>query len=483
MRRLGRWGRNALIAAVALLAAIAGLRGLQVSGGPGLAPWHVLAPPEPDAAALDAMDWPAWLAAEQRAFAAAKAEVTARLPPEHRVAANRYFADSPVHPARFAVDWNRSFVLEPAGPAAGAAVFLHGLTDAPYSLRHLAEAYRARGFVAIGMRMPGHGTVPGGLARATAEQWRAATRLAMREAARRAGGGPVHLVGYSNGGALAMRHGLDAIENPTLPRAERIVLISPMIGVTAFARFSGLAALPALLPRFAAAAWLDILPEFNPFKYNSFPVQAGRQSWVLSSGLQADLRRLGAAGRLSGLPPVLTFQSVADATVSAAAVLEALYAVLPAGGHEIVLFDVNRNAKLGPLLQPGAFALADRLLAPPPRPYAATLVTNAAPGSDAVIARRTEAGAREASEQALGLAWPRTLYSLSHLALGFPLHDGLYGLEPDPADEFGVQLGAVAPRGERGLLVTSLDSLLRVTSNPFFPYLLDRVVAPLPPPR
>jgi alpha-beta hydrolase superfamily lysophospholipase len=483
VRRFGRWGRNALLALAALLAVIAVLRAAQVSGGPELAPWHLVAPPDPDVAALDRMDWPAWLAAEQRAFAAVAAEVTARLAPEHRVPANRFFEGSPLHPARFAQDWNRSFVLEPNGPPAGAAVFLHGLTDAPYSLRHLAEAYRARGFVAIGMRMPGHGTVPAGLTRATAAEWAAATRLAMREAARRAAGGPVHLVGYSNGGALAMRHALDALENPSLPRAERIVLVSPMIGVTAFARFAGLAALPAFLPRFAAAAWLDVLPEFNPFKYNSFPANAARQSWLLSSALQADLRRLAAAGRLAALPPVLTFQSVADATVSAPAVLDALYAVLPPGGHEIVLFDINHRARLGPLLRADAFTLAERLLPPGPRSYAATLVTNAAPDSDQAVARRSEAGTQAVTERALGLAWPRSLHSLSHLALGFPVTDGLYGLEPDPADAFGVELGAVAPRGERGLLVTSLDSLLRVTSNPFFPYLLERVVAPLPPPR
>ena len=56
-----------------------------------------------------------------------------------------------------------------------------------FSLRHLAEAYRAHGFVAIGIRMPGHGTVPAGLTAAVWEDWMAATRLAMREARRRAG--------------------------------------------------------------------------------------------------------------------------------------------------------------------------------------------------------------------------------------------------------------------------------------------------------
>ena len=47
--------------------------------------------------------------------------------------------------------------------------------------------------------------------------------------------------------------------NPKLPRADRLVLFTPMIGITRFARFAGLAGLPAVLPPFANAAWLSNL--------------------------------------------------------------------------------------------------------------------------------------------------------------------------------------------------------------------------------
>ena len=33
----------------------------------------------------------------------------------------------------------------------------------------------------------------------------------------------------------------------------------------------------------------------------------------------------------------------------------------------------------------------------------------------------------------------------------------------------------MAARGERGALIVSLDSLLRMSSNPFFPYLIERI--------
>ena len=57
------------------------------------------------------------------------------------------------------------------------------------------------------------------------------------------------------------------------------------------------------------------------------------------------------------------------------------------------------------------------------------------------------------------------------------MNDALYGLTPDPAENFGINLGALAPRGERNVLVASLDALLRVASNPFFPYMLGRIEA------
>jgi alpha-beta hydrolase superfamily lysophospholipase len=236
-------------------------------------------------------------------------------------------------------------------------VFLHGLTDSPYSLRHIARSYRAHGYVSVAIRLPGHGTVPSGLSDVEWEDWLAATRLAVREARRRIGPTrPLHLVGFSNGGALAMKYALDALEDPQLTRPDRLVLISPMIGITAFARFAGLAGLPAFLPHFAKAAWLSILPEFNPFKYNSFPVNGARQSWQLTRVLQQEIQRQAQSGQLAEAPPILTFQSVIDFTVSTRAIVSSLYAHLPANGSELVLFDLNRDAKLGALLRSAAAA-------------------------------------------------------------------------------------------------------------------------------
>ncbi len=458
------------------------IRAYDSQRGQPLEPWHTYVPEELHGKELDRSDWTAYLNAEETIFDRVRTEVTQKLPADERVPVNRYFDGSPIYPGRFAQDWNRSYVLEPDVAPRGAVVFLHGLTDSPYSLRHIARRFRDYGFVAVAPRLPGHGTVPAGLTDIDWEDWLAATRLAVREAQRRIGPTqPLHLVGFSNGGALAMMYALDALEDTRLRRPDQITLISPMIGITAFARFAGLAGLPALFPPFAKAAWLSVLPEFNPFKYNSFPVNGARQSHLLTTALQRRIAAGAADGRLAGLPPILTFQSVMDFTVSTRAIVTSLYVHLPENGSELVLFDVNRNTKFGLLLSSASDTMLNRILPDPPRRFRTTIITNKDPDRPDVVERTVEAGTEAEQVRELGLAYPFDVYSLSHVALPFPVTDSLYGLQPEPTEDFGIQLGSVAARGERGALIVSMDSLLRMSSNPFFPYLMQRIEEGLKP--
>ena len=477
VRVLLRWMRRLVLAAVLVVSTIVLVRAWDSLRGPPLEPWHTVVPHELDASQLDRTDWAGYLDNEAAAFRTMATDVVAKVPPEQQLPGNRYFAGSPLHPQGFAKDWNRSFVLQPDGTPRGAVVLLHGLTDSPYSLRHVAQLYRDQGFVALAIRLPGHGTVPAGLTAVTWEDWSAATRLAVREAVRRAGPGTrLHVVGYSNGGALATKYALEALDDPALPRPDQIVLLSPMVGVTSFARFAGLAGLPAFFPAFAKSAWLSVLPEFNPFKYNSFPVNAARQSHRLTQALQQAVRTRARNGVIDGLAPVLTFQSIVDATVSTAAIVTQLYAQLPANGSEIVIFDVNRTMKLSPLLRESARNLVARIVPSAPAAFRASVVTNR-PDSDEVVARITGPAGTPPREEPLGLTYPRDVYSLSHVALPFPVSDGLYGTQPDPQDDFGIRLGTIAARGETGVLVVDAGTLMRMMSNPFYPYLAARITA------
>jgi alpha-beta hydrolase superfamily lysophospholipase len=248
-----------------------------------------------------------------------------------------------------------------------------------------------------------------------------------------------------------------------------------MVGITVFARYAGLAGLPAFFPAFARAAWLDVLPEFNPFKYNSFPVNGARQAYQVTQALQDQINRATVDGSISALPPIHTFQSVADFTVSTRAIVTNLYARLPRNGSELTLFDLNRAVKLGPLIDRSAGTIVDRILPPAPRAFRTTLITNADPSSLEAAERSVESDGTTEKVMALDLAFPLTAFSLSHVALPFPVTDPLYGSQPDQNEGFGINLGALTPRGERGVLVVPLDALVRISSNPFYPYVERRV--------
>ncbi|MDU7371421.1 MAG: alpha/beta fold hydrolase [Klebsiella michiganensis] len=415
--------------------------------GPALHRWHTWTANEMSASEIDRATFAEYQTREAAIFRDMKSSITDTLSDDEKTAINRFYAQSLVYPDKFHPDWNRSFILLPQGKPRGAAVLLHGLTDSPYSVHYLAQRYQQQGFVAVAPRLPGHGTAPGALTAVDREEWIATTRLAVREATRLAGDdAPLHVVGYSNGGALALKYALDSLEDKSLRRPQQVILLSPMIGVTAFARFAGLAGLPSVFPAFARAAWLNVVPEFNPYKYNSFPVKAARQSWLLSQALQQQIVQEAQRQRLSELAPVLTFQSVMDSTVSTRAVVDSLYRYLP-----------------------------DTLLPPAPRPYGTTVITNAAPDTYETVARTTLAGMRSETVTPLNIAWPQDMYSLSHVAVPFPLTDSLYGREPAEKNRYGISIGTISLRGETSTLSVGLDTLMRVTSNPFFPWMMARI--------
>jgi hypothetical protein len=166
-----------------------------------------------------------------------------------------------------------------------------------------------------------------------------------------------------------------------------------------------------------------------------------------------------------------------DFTVSTPAILTALYAFLPDNGSEIVLFDVNRTVKFEPLLRPSAYVALDRLTPTTPQAYRFTAIINASEDSDETVEISIPPGELEPARRPLDLMYPTGIFSLSHLAIPIPPDDPLYGTQPPPGSrsEFGLNLGALDVRGERGALVVDQDFLTRLPSNPFFAYLIARV--------
>ena len=250
------------------------------------------------------------------------------MPPTAALDYSRYRADGPQDPANLPRNWNRTFELVPENMIGGALLF-HGLTDSPYSLRRIGEILHAKGFYVLGLRLPGHGTIPGALTTVSWKDWVAASRIAVRHVRERIGAGkPLVIAGYSNGGAVAVKYSLDALSDPSLPPADRLLLFSPEIGITAFSAIANAHKLFSFIPYFEQSKWLSIQPEYDPFKYNSFPKNAGQQGHEITTALQDQLQEIRTAGKLAGFPPVTTYLSWVDATVETSATIDRFYGQL-----------------------------------------------------------------------------------------------------------------------------------------------------------
>ena len=469
-----RWIRRAILLVALVVLVIALAWGVLSRDLPELQPWHTEVP-RGEWSNADTGTLTDYLKREDALMRDVRERIESRTPDALKTRNNRYFSGSPSNAAQLKTDWNRTYEVVP-GTIRGGALLVHGMSDGPYSMRAVARVLQDEGFYALALRMPGHGTVPAGLARADWHDWTAAVRMGVRHVRQRIGEGkPIVLVGYSNGGALVTLYTLEALEDRSLPRPDRLVLLSPMIGVTPFAVLSPVISLFSGVPYFNRAAWTSVQPEYNPFKYNSFPANGGYQSHLVTRELDRALTRAG--DRLAGFPPVLTFQSIVDSTVETGAVVDRLHDRLPANGSALVMFDLNRLSAARAFMGGQVEGLFARLFGGVARRYRVSVVTNAAPDQAEVVEKDVEPGTTTIRDRALPLAWPRFVFSLSHVALPFPIDDPLYGLTPDLNEDYGIRLGQLEPRGERGVLLMSVDDLMRLNSNPFFPYLEERVRA------
>jgi len=440
---------------------------------PDLNIWHETELDAEFTAKSQVADFNGYMRLEDKLFRQLEDEIYAKIAPEDRHRLNRFNHGSMSDPARWPQNWNRTFEFSQAEPKAG-ILLLHGMSDSPYSLRTIGRSLHEAGAAVIGLRIPGHGTAPSGLVEMRWPDMTAAVKLAMNHLQKTADGQPLFIIGYSNGCALALHYVLSTLEDPQLPKADGLVLVSPAIGVTPLAAFAVWQARLGHLLELDKLAWKSIELEYDPFKYNSFAVNAGDQVFRLTKELQNRINKEEETGRLEKIPRILAFQSVVDATVSTEAVISGLFDKLPARGHELVLFDINRINESARYFNNDPKPHLDRLLDNEKLPYTVTLVANENGTSREVHLRRNEAGIAGIKDMPLGIAWPKDVHSLSHIALPFPPNDPLYG-ESNSDENPGMRLGNVALQGERGVLMVPAAAILRLRWNPFYPFVEQRI--------
>lgn len=483
-----RHGIRRVLGWIMRTAAIAGLLALTVllvwafesRNMPALRIWHTM-PLTSEFTANDATPQSTlqdYLDQEERLFRELQVKIYDRLVPTAEMTFSRYRTGGLQDPQQLPRNWNRTFELVP-GNIQGGVLLLHGLTDSPYSLRRIGEIFLGKGFYVLGLRLPGHGTIPGALTEVNWKDWVAASRIAARHVRARIGPDkPFVIAGYSNGGALAVKYSLDALSDPGLPPADGLLLFSPEIGITPFSAIANSHKLLSFLPYFAQFKWLSIQPEYDPFKYNSFPKNAGQQAYEITAALKQQIEKARKAGKLADFPPVLTFLSWVDATVETSATIDRFYGQLENKGNELVIFDVNRSDRLKPFYPAGDAASLERLEDRSDLPYRLTIIANAASDSQS-LARRTKAPRSQVvATTDLDLVWPPGVYSLSHVAIPFSPDDPVYGSVENPVGAYrGLPFGRLQPRGETHYLIAPLSQLMRLRHNPFFAFIEQRVVA------
>lgn len=442
---------------------------------PDLRTWHeIVLDGEIRAGEDDDIDFDEWMAREEALFGGLGEFVEQTSTGGLSDAFNRYADDSRSNPARQNPNWNRTRVLAVDDPR-GVALLLHGLSDSPYSLRAVGERLQATGIYTIALRLPGHGTVPAQLTETQWEDWRTAVAIAARHLTEKFGAGsklPFFIAGYSTGAPLAIDYSLRAPDDPALANPTGLLLFSPAIAVSPLAALARVQLGLSELPGLEKLAWTDVLPEFDPYKYSSFPVMAAYQVYLLSENVNARIASLPEE-RKRALPEILAFQSVVDATVRPRAIAEMLVS-LDAKEDEVVYFDVNRVSEAEEFIAPTFEGFIDALQGEKTTDFRLTIVGNRSEESSAVVLRTRAAGEEKWSVEELDMAWPPGIFSLAHVAVPFPPTDPFYG-DGSGTTENSLPLGSLELRGERGVFGIPASLMLRLRHNPFFSYVEERI--------
>jgi len=226
-----------------------------------------------------------------------------------RVHARRMHTEPGTADPEKTVAGNAPFESHPAGeahrgrvkPYRRGVLLTHGLSDSPYFMRHLAAFFQRNGFRVMAPLLPGHGTQPGDLLHVRWREWARTVRYGTECLAAEVD--ELYLAGYSAGAALSL------LQSAQDERVRGLFLFSPALEISARARWANLHKFYSWLS--PENAWVGIMPDRDPYKYESFCKNAAAQMYALTQALPERGRDI----------PMFAVASADDATVHAAATL------------------------------------------------------------------------------------------------------------------------------------------------------------------
>lgn len=443
---------------------------------PPLDIWHTTILKNEFHADSDIKDFDSYVALEKRLFDELDRKIYDKYISSNTKSINRYTKNSFSDPKRWDKSWNKSFELPVENPKMG-ILLLHGMSDSPYSLHAQAEYLHKKGIWVVAMRMPGHGTIPSGLRELQWQDMAAVVKIGMERLSQKVGEKPIHIMGYSTGAPLALNYTLLALEDPRLTIPSSLIFFSPAIAVT---KVANLAIWQSRLGHFLdlpKLEWNSITPEYDPFKYGSFAVNAGNQVYLVCDEVQKqlDVYEQNTQDK-KPLPPMISFASMVDSTVVVKATVDHLYKrFTKENNHTLVLFDINHNFTSHRLVKHSVSSALQKLREAPKNSYYRFDLITDLNSTDRSLMQISTINTKDKKAKKLNVYWPPQLYSLSHLAMPISNNDPLYGDKNAPKSP-GVTLGHLAIYGETSVLQMSGSSLLRQRWNPFHDYTKQRVL-------
>ena len=235
---------------------------------------------------------------------------------------------------------NAPFQLEPAigckeetsGKYKRGIVFSHGLTDSTYQLHHLTRHFQAQCFYVMTVLLPGHGTRPGDMLDMRWEDWVAATDFVVDQMAAKVD--EIYIGGFSAGGTLAL------FQASKDNRVQGVFTFSPAVKISSLSVFTGF--IDLLGSMYEPVRWMNIMPDEDYFKYESFPFNAASQIYQLIKATEKSIAENGIT------VPVFTVASAQDSTVEVEATV-ALMKALKNKKNKMLLYSQHQRSEPAPI--------------------------------------------------------------------------------------------------------------------------------------
>ncbi|RKX87479.1 MAG: hypothetical protein DRP70_08375 [Spirochaetes bacterium] len=426
--------------ALVLLTLLITLLGVNTGRQPNLQPWHYMSFPSDNLTDAEYSSFEEYLSVEQDYIDNIYSSL-AEISTQEFI---RYTEGDVFSPVIDGDNQNSSFILSPRGDEfKGGVLLVHGLSDSPYHMRRIGEFLSYDGYYVIGLRLPGHGTVPSALLDVSWQDWYQAVEFAagfvQKEISRR-GSGIFVMGGFSTGAALNLRYSLEQITEGGNKLPDKLLFFSPAFGITPYAYFTKLHEIFSWIPSFYKFKWQSIEPEYDPYRYSSWSFNAGYQIYRLAKKNWKLVKKVSSRDEyLEKVPPMIAFQSRLDATVLPEKVYE-LYDLIAPAASQLFIFDVNRRYRS---------ILPDDVL---------NWSVNMIPGDRVKDMIRTIPGDG---------SWPESIYAVSHLSVPISEEDAVYGENS--------LIGGLNLKGEKAVLKTGID-FERLRYNPFFPEMEEKVM-------